>query len=132
MGKGRAFLLGCCCQDTYFKTWQDNKPAARDQLAGLLYRMTQAAGVQAHVRSSNPDIEASVRAKEAEGFSFVINHEAAQPDVVIRLADLGFEIGQIVDLANGQAVRFTTQQGYVELSVSVPIGQTRLLHLLRK
>ncbi len=132
VGKGRAFLLGFCCQDTYFRTWQDDKPVARDQLAGLLYRITQAAGVQAHVRSSNPDIEASVRANPAEGFLFVINHEAAQPDPAIRLADLGFQIGQIVDLASGQAVRFTTQQGRVELSLSVPIGQTRILRLLAK
>jgi hypothetical protein len=132
VGKGRVFLLGFCCQDTYFRTWQDDKPATREQLAGLLYHMTQAAGAQAHVRSSNPDIEASVRANQTEGVLFVINHEAAQPDTSIRLADLGFGIGQIVDLANGQAVRLTRQNGAVGLSLSVPIGQTRILHLLRK
>jgi hypothetical protein len=132
VGKGRVFLLGFCSQDTYFRTWQDNKPAARDQLAGLLGRMTQAAGVQAHVRSSNPDIEASVRANGTEGFLFVINHEAARYEASIYLNDLGFEIGRIVDLANGQPVRFTTQKGRAELSLSVPIGQTRILHLVRK
>jgi beta-galactosidase GanA len=132
VGKGRVFLLGFCCQDTYFRTWQDDKPATREQLAGLLYRMTSVAGVQAHVRSSNPDIEASVRANGTEGFLFVINHEAAQPDAAISLADLGFEIGRIVDLASGQSVRFTAQKGAVELPLSVPIGQTRVLHILRK
>ena len=132
VGKGRVFLLGFCCQDTYFNTWQPDKPAAREQLAGLLYRMTEAAGVQAHVRSSNVDIEASVRTNEREGFLFVINHEAAAPETTVRLADLGFAIGQVVDLAGGQAVRFTEQKGGVELSLSVPLGQTRLLHMLGK
>ena len=131
VGKGRVFLLGFCCQDTYFNTWQDDKPAAREQLAGLLYRMTRAAGVTAHVRSSNPDIEASVRANEREAFLFVINHEAAAPETVIRLADLGFQIAQIVDLADGRAVRFTAKKDLAELSLSVPIGQTRILHLSR-
>jgi hypothetical protein len=132
VGKGRVFLLGFCCQDTYFKTWQDDRPAAREQLTGLLDRMTKAASVQAHVRSSNPDIEASVRANQSEGFLFVINHEAAQPDTAISLNELGFKIGRIVDLASDQAVRFTMQKGRVELSLSTPIGQTRILHLLKK
>ena len=132
VGKGRVFLLGFCCQDTYFKTWQDDKPAAREQLAGLFYRMTSAAGVEAHVRSSNPDIEASLRANAKEGFLFVINHEAAAPETTIRLTEPGFEIGQVVDLASGQSVRFTMQQGRGELSLSVPLGQTRILRLVAK
>ena len=126
------FLLGFCLQDTYFKTWQDDKPAARDQLAGLLRAMTDAAGVRAHVRSSNPDIEASIRANATEGFLFVINHEAPSPDTVIRLADLDFEIGQIVDLADGRSVPFETKQGRVQLRLSAGLGETRLIHVLRK
>jgi hypothetical protein len=132
VGKGRVFLLGFCVQDTYFKTWQDQKPAAREQLAGMLHAMTKAAGVRAHVHSSNQDIEASVRANAAEGFLFVISHEAPTPDTAICLADLGFEIGKIVDLANGQAIPFTTAEGVVQLTLSVPVGQTRLLLTVRK
>ena len=123
VGKGCVFLLGWCLQDTYFKTWQDDKPAARAQLAGVLHAMTEAAGVRAHVRSSNPDIEASVRANEKEGFLFVINHEAPSPDTVICLADLGFEVGQLVDLADGRSVAFRTKEGVVRLRLSAPLGR---------
>lgn len=129
VGKGRVFLLGFCLQDTYFNTWQDDRPAARDQLTALLRAMTDAAGVHSHVRSSNPDVEAAVRANAQEGVLFVINHEAASPDATVSLRDVGFEIKQIVDLADGKPVPFTTKQGAVELSVSVPLGETRLLQL---
>jgi hypothetical protein len=129
VGKGRVFQLGFCLQDTYFQMWQDNKPAARDQLAGLLHAMTTAAGVRAHVRSSNADVEASVRANAKEGILFVINHEAASPDAVVQLADLGFDIAQIVDLSDGKPVSFTKKEGLTELSVSVPLGETRLLQI---
>jgi hypothetical protein len=129
VGKGRVFLLGFCLQDTYFQAWQDDKPATRDQLAGLLRAMTDAAGVRAHVRSSNPDVEASVRANASEGVLFIINHEAASPHAVVSLSDLGFEIGRIVDLSDGMPVPFTTNEGVVALSVSVPLGETRLLRI---
>ncbi len=132
VGKGNVYLLGFCLQDTYFKTWQDNKPAAREQLAGLLRGMTDAAGVRAHVRSSNADIEASVRTNAASGFLFAINHEAPSPDTVIQLSDLGFDIGQITDVADGQAIPVTRKDGFVELTLSVPVGQTRLLHVTAK
>jgi hypothetical protein len=132
VGRGRTFLLGFCCQDTYFKTWQDQKPAAREQLVGLLYQMTEAAGVRAHVRSSNPDIEAAVRSNGNEGFLFVINHEAPRPEATVRLGDLGFEIDRIVDLASGQPVQLAAGQGTAELSLSVPLGQTRILRLVAK
>jgi hypothetical protein len=132
VGKGRVFMLGFCLQDTYFKTWQDDKPAVREQLAGLLHGMTETAGVQAHVRSSNQDIEASLRAGAAEGFLFLIHHEASAPDTVIRLTDFGFKIGHVVDLADGQSIPFTKKEGVVELALSAPLGQTRLFHVARK
>ena len=123
MGKGRVFLLGFCLQDTYFKTWQDDKPAAREQLAGLLHGMTEAAGVQAQVRSSNPDIEASVRAN-AEGRVFVC-HQSRSRGAGRRPFGSpiwGSRSAKIVDLADGQAVRFTEQKGGVELSLSASPG----------
>jgi len=132
VGKGHVYLLGFCLQDTYFKTWQDGKPAAREQLAGLLRGMTDAAGVRAHVRSSNADIEASIRSNATEGFLFVINHEATVPETVIQLSDLGFDIGQITDVTDGQAIPVTRKDGFVELTLSVPVGQTRLLHVTAK
>ncbi len=124
--------MGFCLQDTYFKTWQDDKPAAREQLAGLLYRDDQG-GRRA---SPCPFIEPGHRglgAGQREGRVPVCHQPRGRaPETTVRLADLGFEIGQIVDLAGGQAVRFTEQKGGVELSLSVPLGQTRLLHMLGK
>jgi hypothetical protein len=129
VGKGHAYLLGFCVQDTYFKAWQDNKPAARDQLAGLFHAITKAVGIEAHVRSSNPDIEASVRTSGKEGFLFAINHEAASPDVEVSLRDLGFAIGRIEDVANGKPVAFVTKDGVVTLSLTLPVGDTRILKI---
>ena len=130
VGNGQAFLLGLCLQDTYFKTWQDENEAARAQLRGLLRAITQMTGVRSHVHSSNPDIEASIRANQREGFLFVINHEAQQPDTTVQLADLDFEIGKIINLADGQPVPFQREDGVTELKISAPLGETRLLHVL--
>jgi hypothetical protein len=91
--------------------------------------MTEAAGVRPHVFSSNPEIEASVRANTAEGFLFVINHEAATPDTTIRLSDLGFDIGEVIDLTDGKSISPMKKDGVVEMTVSLPIGQTRIFHL---
>jgi hypothetical protein len=129
VGTGRAFLLGFCVQDTYFKSWRDEKQASRAQLRGLIRAMTEIAGVRPHVYSSNPDIEASVRANEREGFLFIINHETKTPETIVRLADLDFEIGRIVNLADAGPVLFRHKQGLAELTVSAPLGQTRLLHI---
>ena len=130
VGAGQAFLLGFCLQDTYFKTWEDDNPAARAQLRALLRGMTQAAGIRPHVCSSNPDIEAAVRANEREGFLFVISHEAAAPAATVRLADLPFPVNSIVDLASGQPLTGTRETGGVlEIDVAVPMGEVRLYHL---
>ena len=130
VGKGQVFLLGFCLQDTYFKTWQDANAPARAQLRGLLGAMAQAAGAQPRVGSSNPEIEAAVRANAREGFLFVINHEAAKPDTRVALDDIGFPIARILDLADGRPVPFKRENGRVTLTLTAPLGHTRLLHLL--
>ena len=132
VGKGHVFLLGFCLQDTYFRTWKDENETARGQLRGLIRAITQATGVRGHVWSSNPDVEAAVRANEREGFLFVINHEADNPRTTIRLADLDFEIGEIVDLLDDRPVRFSRAGDAVELTVSVEFGKTLLLRLSPK
>jgi hypothetical protein len=129
VGQGRIFLLGFCLQDTYFRTWQDDNTAAREQLRGLLRAMTDAAGIRPHVRSSNSDIEAAIRANAGEGFLFVINHEAAVPETTVELADLDFDIGQITDMATGEDVVFKKEGGTVRLTQSVPLGEFRLLNV---
>ena len=129
VGKGKIFLLGFCLQDTYFKTWQDENKKARDQLRGLIQALTKKAGLQAHVYSSNPDIEASVRANEHEGFLFVINHEAENIETTVQLADLDFKIDRITNLADDRLLKFRKKRGCIEMNISVPVGETRLFHL---
>ncbi len=131
VGEGHAFLLGFCLQDTYFKTWEDENEAARTQLRQLLRAMTQDAGVQPHVCSTNPAIEAAVRANDKEGFLFVINHEAQEPQTSVQLRKVGFKIGKIVNLGDGEALSVDrTEDGATELNLSVPLGEVQLLHLL--
>ena len=130
IGHGQAFLLGFCVQDTYFKTWQDDQPRARDQLCGLLRAMTREARVRSHVWSANPDVEASIRANEGEGFLFLINHEAQQANTQVELADLPLVVGRIMDLAENRPVEFHRQGGVVRLTMPVPLGETKLLHVL--
>jgi hypothetical protein len=127
VGLGQAYLLGFCLQDTYFKTWQDDQRQARDQLCGLLRAMTREAGVRSHVWSSNPDVEASLRANRDEAFLFLINHEAQDPTTQVELADLPFPVGQIVNMADDRPVDFQSKDGVVRLTMPVPLGETRLL-----
>ncbi|MHB8897991.1 MAG: MBL fold metallo-hydrolase, partial [Thermoguttaceae bacterium] len=130
VGRGQVFLLGFCLQDTYFKTWEDDNAAGRQQLRNLLAAITRAAGVTAHVASSNADIEASVRANGREGFLFVINHEATVPETTVSLADLPFPVGAVTDLESGQAVTFRPEgQNEIQLDFSVPLGEVRLCRL---
>ncbi|MFA6240132.1 MAG: hypothetical protein WC655_04340 [Candidatus Hydrogenedentales bacterium] len=129
VGKGHAFLLGFCLQDTYFKTYQDGNEAARNQLRGLLHAMTETAGVKPHIYSSNADIEATVRASGTEAFVFVINHEAPAADTAIQLANLGFEIAAITNVADDQPVAFERREAACELTLNVPLGETRILHV---
>jgi len=130
VGKGQVYLLGFCLQDTYFKTWQDKNPAARAQLRNLLNAITTAANIRPHVHCSNPDIEAALRASDTEAFLFVINHEAANPDSIIQIADLKFPVTYLVNLADEKPVAFTRHSGCIQLQTSLPIGQTQIIHLL--
>ncbi len=129
VGKGQVFLLCFCLQDSYFKTWQDGNEATRRQLRRLLRALTMKAGVRPHIHGSNPDIEGAIRANAHEGFCLVINHEAGSPDTTIRLADLDFDIGEIIDLADHRPVPIQQEQGVTELKLTVPLGETRLLHV---
>ncbi len=131
-GKGHAFLLGFCLQDSYFQTWEDDNPAARAQLGGLLHAFAEEAGVRPHVRSSNLDIEASLRANDHEGFLFVINHEARESGTTVQLRDLPFKIGEIVNLKDSQSVKFTDTDGAAALDLSAPLGEVLLLNVLPK
>ncbi len=132
VGKGRVFLLGFCLQDTYFHTFEKENPAARAQLRALLRGMCAEAGVRPHVYSSNPDIEAVVRANERRAALFIINHETDRAETEVRLADLPFAIGRVVDLADGQDVPFSRDGEVVQLTTRAPRGTTRLFELTAK
>ena len=127
---GHSYLLGFCLQDTYFQTWEDDNPAARAQLRNLLHAITEETGVRPHVYSSNPDIEAALRANDREGFLFVINHEAQEPGVTIQLHDLPFRIDSIINLEDARPVAFTRNEETVNITLSVSLGKAALLSLL--
>jgi hypothetical protein len=128
-GQGSAWLLGFCLQDTFFQMWKEDDPAARQQLRELISSVPQAAAVRSHIRSSNPDIEAAVRANAKEGYVFVINHEATNPTTTVRLSDLKFAVGYLEDIESGKSVEFTADGGVIQFSAVVPCGATQLLRV---
>jgi len=129
VGKGQVFLLGFCMQDSYFQTWKDNDENSKEQLRGLLKAITDEAGVRSHVYSSNPDIEASIRANSKEGYLFIIDHESPSPLTRIRLADLPFPVETVVNVADGKPIAFEKKDGAAELQVQLPQGETRIFRV---
>ena len=132
VGEGKTYLLGFCMQDTYFDTWKNDDAAGRKQLRNLISGIFNDAKINAHIYSSNPDIEASVRANPSEGYLFIINHEATDPQTTVRLADLDFPVGKIVDIESGKPVTFSRKSGVIELVIKAPFATTRLLRILPK
>jgi hypothetical protein len=132
LGKGSAYLLGFCLQDTYFQTYKDSDEPAREQLRSLLSSIAWDAKVQSHIYSSNPDIEAALRANAKEGYIFIINHEASKPETKVRFAGTGFRVGQIIDIETGKPVAFRLKKDAGEFTITAPFGTTRLLRLLPK
>lgn len=129
-GQGCAYLLGFCLQESYFQTYRDADLPARSQLYSLINDLFRAAKVRAHIHSSNPDIEASIRANSAEGYVFIINHEAVEPQAAVQLADLGFRIRRVVDVESGEPVSFRSTRDGIEFGITAPFGSTRLLRIL--
>lgn len=129
-GKGRTYLFGFCIQDTYFDSWKENDMAGRQQLKNLISDVLKDSKIQSHIYSSNPDIEASVRANKHEGYVFIINHEATDPKAKVSLADLEFPVRKIVDIESGKAVEFKSKNGVIEFNINAPLGTTRLLRVL--
>src|SRR5439155_16375740 len=105
VGGGQVFLLGFCVQDTSFHAWRTNDAAARIALHELFRGCADQATVMSHITSSNPDVEASVRASDQEAFVFVISHEARDAHARVVLRDLPFTVGSIEDVATQSAFR---------------------------
>jgi len=128
-GSGRAYLFGFCLQDSYFQTYRNADLPARSQLYRLIGDLFHDAKVRAHTYSSNPGIEASVRANSTEGYVFIINHEAIQPQATIHLADLSFRIKHIADVGSGESVPFRPTRDGIEFPITAAFGSTRLLRI---
>ena len=128
-GSGSAYLLGFCLQESYFQTYRDADSPARSQLCSLISDLFHDAKVRAHIHSSNPDIEASVRANSTEGYVFIINHEGTQPQTTVHLGDLGFRIKNMLDVESGEPVPFRATRDGIEFTTTAAFGSTRLLHL---
>jgi len=128
-GQGCAYLLGFCLQDSYFRTYRDGDSPARSQLYSLISNLFRAANVRAHIHCSNPDIEASLRANSVEGYVFIINHEAVEPQAAVQLADLGFPIRRVVDVESGKTVPFHSTRDGIEFRITAPFGSTGLLRI---
>lgn len=130
-GKGKTYLLGFCLQDTYFQTWAAGDTASRTQLYDLMHRIFTDTKVRSHAYSSNPDMEVGVRSNGKEAFVFVINHESPDAITEVTLADLGFEVGEIMDVEWGRPVAFTKEGDLTKFTVlaveGTPTGVTRLL-----
>jgi hypothetical protein len=129
-GKGAAWLFGFCIQDSYFNTWKNKDSAGRQELQDLISDVFRDAKVQSHIRSSNPDIEAAVRANAKEGYVFIINHEAERPGTSVRVAGLEFRIGKIIDIESGKPIAFIRKEDAAEFTINAAFGTTRLLKLL--
>ncbi|MCW3092910.1 MAG: hypothetical protein JWP81_3979 [Ferruginibacter sp.] len=130
VGKGKVYLLGFCLQDTYFQTYKDSNEIARTQLQSLVSKLFIDAKVYPHIYSSNPDIEVTIRANADEGYLFVINHEATDPQTLVKLNDIGFQPGEIIDVETGKHIAFKRKGKTGELTIAAPFGTTRLLKIL--
>jgi hypothetical protein len=91
--------------------------------------MLKDARVQSHIYSSNPDIEATIRANKKEGYIFIINHESDVAETKVHFTDLGFPVGKILDIETGKPVAFKNLNGAGAFTISAPFGTTRLLKL---
>lgn len=137
VGKGSCYLFGFCLQDTYFQTWMDNDITSRTELQQLMHDVFASTGIVSRVYSSNPDIEAGVRLHGNEAYCFIINHEAENAITDVTLRDLGFEVGQIMDVEWGRTVDFVrTPDGGIRFTImaveGTPTGVTRLLKITPK
>jgi hypothetical protein len=129
-GKGQAFLFCFCMQDTYFETWKNQDLASRADLHRLLRTVTRSAGVTPHVFSSNPDIEACLRANSANGYVFVINHEAEHPTTRVRLSSLDFTVAEIFNITEERKIEFRDLNRTMFFDIVVPREKPQLLRLL--
>jgi hypothetical protein len=133
-GKGRAYLLGFCLQDTTFEAWRRNDRKTIDQLTALLRAIAADANVKPDIRSSNGDIEAGLRTSADDTFVIVVAHEPIDPATRITLRHLKPPTRSVQDVATGEALPFKNISGdgdAIEFDLAMPTGSTRILRVLR-
>lgn len=129
-GKGQAFLFGFCMQDTYFATWETCDAATRAALVRLLRAITASSGVIPNISSSNPQIEACLRANPHDAYLVVINHEADSPRTSVRIAQP--EFGTVFNLTESRSLDCERVNSGIAFEIEVPRDRPQLLRLLRK
>ena len=130
VGKGHTYLLGFSMLDTSFATWKDDDLASRTALQDLLWLIAQQAGVKPRIRSSNPQIEASLRANSTEAYVSVINHEADRPHTRVEISEITFPIAAIHNLTEDGSVQFEKRARGLVFEIDVPRDRPQLLRLL--
>jgi hypothetical protein len=128
-GPGRVYLLGFCLQDTYWEAWTEYDAPSREGLRALIRRITDDAGLRSHVHSSNPQIEAALRANDRVAFLFVINHETEDGETVVTLRGLPFELARAADLATGEPAAYKREGDSLVFDLNVPLGEVTLIRL---
>ncbi len=128
-GQGRVYQLGFCVLDTYFKHVREQNSAEEAKVVELLRNLALSTGVLPHVRSTNPCIEAALRANENKGYLFVINHETDDGKVTVQLSGLGFPAKTFIDLGSGQTLTTRTEGGATALDLDVPLGEVRIIRM---
>jgi hypothetical protein len=130
-GSGRAYLLGFCLQDTAFEAWRTGDRKTLGQLYDLLRAITADASVRAGIRSSNPDIEASLRRTKDDVYIIAVAHEPIDPMTTINMRWWRDTPKRVVDIATDEEVPFKLAGDEIEVDLKLPTGATRLLHVLR-
>jgi hypothetical protein len=128
-GKGSAYLLGFCIQDTDFESRRSANAGATEALRALVASVPARAGVRSQVQSSNPEVEASLKIGRDEAYLFVISHEARDGRAIVQVRDLPFHAGRVVDLESGREIAVTRGDDGIDLTTDAPTGVTHLYRI---
>lgn len=129
-GAGSAVLLGFCLQDTYYHACKTEDARSLQGLYGLVHNLFADLKIDAHVYSSNPDIEAGLRSNNKEAYVVVINHESTDAKTEITLKQLPAIPKQIIDLEGDKTIDFNSLAGSTSFKLQVPWGKTKLLKVI--
>lgn len=128
-GKGQAFLLGFCMQDTHFEICKDQDLASRTDLQRLMRAITNSVDVAPNIFSSNPDIETCLRANSGTAYVFVINHEAAELKTRVHVKGLEFPVAELFNVTENRNMEFLNNDQTIVFDIEAPRENPQLLRL---